>query len=120
MKKITLMICAVLCSPLCYAEGLDTLVELGKSQEEIQKVSTEETARFEWVKRAIGSGAITKGQSKDAIKGKYGEPVIITQDFQSKREKWVYKPASSSFFKGVKIYLYFDSSGSLDETKVLE
>ena len=117
---LTFFILACISIAPCYADGLDALVEIGKSQTEMQKILDLETNTFERVKSAVERGEISKGRTKTAIKDKYGEPVVITQDAADRREKWVYKPATSSFFKGVKICLFFDANGLLDEIRTVE
>jgi len=102
------------------AEGIGALVEAGKSMDSAKKALNQETANFNGVKSAIESGALRKGLSKQAIASQYGEPVVINEDFATKRERWVYKPASSSFFEGARICLLFDSSGALDEMVALQ
>jgi hypothetical protein len=122
MKKM-LFIALIIIFSSClniYADGLGTLVEVGKDLAETQKAWAEQTQAFERVKQGVDSGAIRKGQSKSAISGNYGEPVITTLDKRTNREEWVYMPASSTFFKGVKIYLYFDKNDALDEIKAVE
>ena len=122
MKKILVISCLMLSTVVydCWAEGLGTLIELGRSQADIQRQYAEETRTFERVKKAIESGAITKGQTKESIKSKYGEPVVAVKDLDGKRDDWVYKPESSSFFKGVRATLIFTEEGLLDEAKVEE
>jgi hypothetical protein len=122
MRKIvfSLFVFIFVLTPQCRPDGLDALVEFGKNQAEIEKDLARETETFERVRDAVESGAIAKGQSKTAIVEECGEPVIMYQDSKSGREKWVYKPAASSFFAGVKIYLFFDSSGALDEINVVK
>ncbi|MFH0763411.1 MAG: hypothetical protein V1927_00200 [Candidatus Omnitrophota bacterium] len=100
----------------CFAEGLDTLIAVARSQGEIQKEYSEETRGFERARENIDNGTIKKGQSKDEVRRRLGEPVVILQDSFTDREKWVYKPAKSDFFKGIKLYLFFDKDGLLDET----
>lgn len=104
----------------CRADGLDSLIELGRAQAEMQKQCAEETRAFEKVKKGIGLNAIAKGQTKDAIKTKYGEPVVAVKDLDGKREDWVYKPAASSFFKGIRATLVFTEEGLLDEARLEE
>lgn len=111
---LAVFLCASAVS-FCFAEGLDTLIEVARSQGDIQKEYSEETRNFERVKDKIENGAIKKGQSKDEVMRRSGEPVVILHDSVTDREKWVYKPAKSDFFKGIKIYLFFDKNGLLDE-----
>ena len=122
MIKIIMVSCIfLLVSSLnCRAEGLGTLIELGKSQAEIQKQYAQETRAFEAVKKAIEAGALKKGMDKASITAKYGEPVVVVNDPDGKREGWIYKPAESSFFKGVRATLFFTADGMLDEAKIEE
>jgi len=122
MKKAIILSCVILLASVfyCYAEGLGTLIQLGKSQASIQKQYLEETKTFEAVEKAIVSGAIKKGQDKASIRAKYGGPVVIVNDLDGKRENWIYKPADSSFFKGIRATLFFTAEGVLDEAKLEE
>ena len=93
MKRISMLFCIVLLSSAfnCCAEGLGTLIELGRSQAEIQKQYTRETKAFEIVKRAIEAGAVKKGMDKASVLAKYGKPVAIVDDLDGIREDWIYK-----------------------------
>lgn len=104
---------------LCEA-GLGELREIAAAQADAQRAYTAETRAYESVKAAINSGAIKKGQLQKDIKSRYGEPVVNTRESETGRDKWIYKPAKSSFFSGPKIYLYFDKNNNLDEVKILE
>lgn len=121
--KISLFILLVFLFPLAgnsSADGLDTLIDLARSQGEIQKDSENETDNFKKIKEEIGKGLLSIGQSKSSILSKYGKPVVIIEGSPEKRERWVYKSADSSFFKGDKVYLFFDENDALAEIKVLE
>ena len=122
MKKIIMLLCIILLIPVfnCRADGLDTLIEAGRAQAEMKRQYEEETRTFESVRKAIVSGAIKKGQGKDYIRSKYGEGVVVVKEPDKKCERWVYKPESSSFFKGVKATLIFTEDGVLDEAVVEE
>ncbi|MCX5665892.1 MAG: hypothetical protein NT036_02445 [Candidatus Omnitrophica bacterium] len=122
MQRIVVVFCIILisCASNCCAEGLGTLIELGRSQAEMHKQYAQETRSFEAVKRAIETGAIKKGMDKASILSKYGEPVVIVDDLDGKRVDWIYKPAESSFFEGVRATLFFTSEGVLDEAKLGE
>ena len=122
MQKIITIFCIILLSSAfdLHAEGLGTLIELGKSQAEMQKQYAQETRAFEAVKRAIESGTIKKGMDRASVLAKYGEPVVMVDDLDGKREDWIYKPAESSFFKGIRATLFFTAEGALDEAKLEE
>ena len=102
------------------AASLGELMSIAKAQADAQKQYKEETRAFESVKKDINKGLIKKGQSKKEIKKRYGEPVVNTIESDTGREKWIYKPAESSFFSGIKAYLYFDKNDNLDEVKIVE
>ena len=122
MQKIITISCIILLSSAfnCCAEGLGTLIELGKSQAEMQKQYAQETKAFEAVKRAIEVGALKKGMDKASVLAKYGESVVVVDDLDGKRVDWIYKPAESSFFKGIRATLFFTAEGVLDEAKLEE
>lgn len=122
MQKITAIACIISLSLVfnCRAEGLGTLIALGKSQANMQKQYARETKAFEAVKRAIETDVIKKGMDKASVLAKYGEPVVMVDDPDGKREDWIYKPAESSFFKGIRATLFFTAEGVLDEAKIEE
>ena len=119
MKKLVIGLSALLFSASCSAERLDTLIEVGKAQGLIERQTKEETKNFEGVKKAIESGSLKKGETKDSVLKRYGEPVIELKKESGKKETWVYKRADASFFGGEKIYLVFDDKGVLEETKIV-
>ncbi len=121
MKKTVLIAAILVCAAATRsgAEGLQSLIAAGQSMAEAKKVLAAEDSRFAGIKRALGSGALVKGQSKSAIRAQYGDPVVANTDFVTGRERWVYKSAGASFFKGPRVYLFFDKQGVLDETKAL-
>jgi len=120
MQRIAAIACIILLLLVsnCSAEGLGTLIELGKSQAEIQKQYARETKTFEAVKKAIEAGAVKKGMNRAFLLAKYGEPVVRVDGPNGKGEDWIYKPAESSFFKGIRATLSFNNEGLLDEAKL--
>ena len=106
-------------SPPVHAGGIGALQEVGRSMADINAALESQTKVFNRVKSAVDRGEIGKGMPKEEINRKYGEPVIANDDSATGRDKWVYMPASSTFFKGIRIYLYFDSQGKLDEIQTL-
>ena len=103
-----------------HAAGIGELMDISRAQADAQREYQQETRAFERVKAAIKSGEIRKGQLKKEIDDRYGGPVVNTTEFETDREKWIYKPAKSSFFSGAKAYLYFDKDNKLDEIKITE
>lgn len=103
-----------------YCAGLGQLMDIAKAQADAQKTYAQETKAFERVKDAIDRGDIKKGQSKEEISSRYGDPVVAISEYGTGREKWIYKPAKSSCFSGVKIYLYFGKDDKLNEIKIVE
>ena len=119
MKKLAIGLSVLLFSAYGFAEGLDTLIEAGKAQGLMARQAKEETDNFESAKKAIENGLISKGETKDSVRKRCGEPVIECKDVNTKKERWVYKRADASFFGGEKIYLVFDDKGVLEETKIV-
>lgn len=114
-KSLAIVLIMIFAATAVCAEGLDTLIEVGRGQAEIAKDYAAETKAYESVRRAVERGSIKKGQAKGAIMDTYGEPVIMYTRWQDKREQWVYKPASATFDKGPRVDLYFTPDGTLDE-----
>lgn len=102
-----------------YAEGgLSTLSKIAKSQEDMAETVNKETTAFRAVKNALETGKLKKGQSQGLISAQYGDPVITLTE-EGNIEKWIYKPANSSYFSGIKIYLFFDHNKLLMGIKML-
>jgi len=119
MKKIIVMFFILSFSTYAFAEGLQTLIKVGKDMAEMSKALDDETKNFENVRRAIDKGILKPGKPKSSIRQEYGAPVVEFPKEAHSKETWVYKPASSSFFEGIKIYLIFDDNGNLEETKIV-
>ena len=100
--------------------SMGQLMGIARAQEDAQKTYAQETKTFKLVKDAIDRGDIRKGQSKGEIEGRYGDPVVKIPEYGTGRERWIYKPAKSSFFAGVKAYIYFDKNSNIDEIKIVE
>jgi hypothetical protein len=111
------MISVVIISILVTGENtyadLKTLMEVGKSQAGIAKSLGEETKNYNGIKEAIIAKELKEGMSADTIKTKYGEPIIDIFDKKKNAYKWLYMPATSTHFKGEKLYLFVDKEGRL-------
>ena len=112
MKRILIIAITVLFSTSCYAEGLATLIAVGESQAAAEIEYRRETKSYNAVKKAIEKGRIKKGDTQKKIQALYGKPVIVVPG-REYAEQWVYKPGHATFFNSAKIYLIFDSEGSL-------
>lgn len=85
---------------------LQGLAESATLQEEVLKTEAKSYSKAE---EFINSPDIKKGVSADFILERCGEPVARADHSR----RWVYKPPSSTFFKGEKIYLIFDENNKL-------
>ena len=72
-----------------------------------------ETSRYHKVKKAVSEEHLEVGETTGDISKKYGDPIVIVSESEGEVLRWVYKPSEDSFFKGEKIYLFFDQSGRL-------
>lgn len=107
------------CAPACHAEGIGTLIQVGKSMDDAERALAKETAQYEKVKAGLDSGEIKKGMAQGEVIKKYGQPQVAFKDSMTKRDKWVYKPGSSNYFEGAKIYIFFDDNGLIDEAQLI-
>lgn len=103
----------------CHAGGLGTLIQAGKSMDEIQRTYDKETAVYYKIKEALEKGGIKNGMTQADVR-KYGEPVAIVSETAGKRHIWVYRPGTTDLLKKPKIRLFFDGNGALEDTAVLE
>lgn len=94
---------------------LDTLIEVGRGQAEIQKHYNEEERAYRVVRQAIGSGALKKGTPRADIVKRFGEPVVDFYDSERGMQKSIYKPAASSFFGGEQIAVFFNDKGLVED-----
>lgn len=116
---LTVILIMIFCRPL-FAEGLASLIELGRNMDEMAKIERQETDNFDKVDKATKNKFIKIGQPKDLVRKEYGDPVIELKDGANGFETWIYKAAASNYFKGTKIYLVFNSEGLLNDIKVLD
>ena len=107
----------VIAAPECRGGGLETLINVAKQQAEIGKALDNETQVYAGVKKGIETGAIAKGVPGSEIRRQYGDPVVMIAGSAVKAERWVYKPASSTHFKGERVSIYFDKRGLVDHIK---
>ena len=114
----TLILFLSLTSSSVYADGLGTLIQVGKSQDAMERALRQETKVYEAVKKGVETGTIDKGETQDAIRKNYGDPVVVLSE-KNNTEKWVYKPGYTSHFDGIKIYLFFDEDKKLIGIKML-
>jgi hypothetical protein len=99
---------------------LRTLINLGKNQERIAKELKKETKNYDKLKEAILEEKLEEGISSEKIEKKYGEPIIDIFDKKRNVYKWLYMPATSTHFKGEKLYLYIDEEGTLVGWQLVE
>jgi len=108
----TYMLCVVSSHALA-AGGLKKLSVIGGNQELKEEAYRAEAKRYKRAKAFISGSEIKKGLTQDFVLKQCGEPVARARDGMD----WVYKPPSSTFFKGEKIYLIYDSSKNLIDWK---
>ena len=119
-RHIFLLTLAILLAQFpCHAGGIGTLMQVGKSMDEIQRVYDEETATYNKVKEAIDKGEISKGVAQDSVT-KYGEPAAIVAESIRNRQIWVYRPGTTDLLNKPKIRLFFGENNVLDEIRVSE
>ena len=118
--KIVFITLLILLPGTCVYADLKTLMEIGKSQTAIAKALKKETKNYNKVKKAIIQGELEEGMEARKIRKKYGEPVIDIYDKKKDANKWLYMPATSTHFKGEKLYLFVDKEGKLVGWQLVE
>jgi len=105
----TVAILAISIQPLLAAGEIRKLKGIADSMSDMDKVSAKEGKNYQRTRDFVSSQDIREGLSKESISASCGQPVAVAQD----GTKWVYKPPTSTFFKGEKIYFLFDKDGNL-------
>jgi hypothetical protein len=97
-----------------YADGyIRRLTGLSTSMDRMQEQKKEDDANYQKADYFLNSPGIKKDiTDKDLIRI-CGEPVATAVN----GSRWVYKPPTSTFFKGEKIYFYFDKNRKLVDWK---
>ena len=117
IKGNVILLVILLFTANSYADGLGSLSEVGKNQDEMVRVLNKETKIYQAVKKAVETGTIKEGQPQDSILDTYGEPVIVLKEYDD-IEKWVYKPGHATYFDSTKIYLFFGADKKLKKIEV--
>ena len=107
---ILFLICLLADVNLCLAAGaLKKAKRVADSMAGQQSVLDQEDDNFRRAEEFISGEDISQGLTFDYIIANCGEPVARVRD----DTEWVYKPTSSSFFKGEKIYFIFNEGKNL-------
>jgi len=93
--------------------GLGALMDLSSGRNKMKKVYKKETEAYEKIDRGISYGLVKKGMTAAEIEKRYGGPIMVLEEEGKGISKWVYKPATDSYFGGKKAYLFFDDSNEL-------
>ncbi len=122
MRKIIILIITLLllqCAcvrPLFAAGEIRKLTGIAENMKRMALQEDQEGKNYARAKDFISSKKIQEGLSKDDIAKACGEPVAVVDD----KLRWVYKPPTSTFFKGEKIYFFFNKSGNLIDWEQVE
>jgi hypothetical protein len=100
--------------------GLSSLMTLSKDRSEMIAEYKRETRSYNLLKKAMESGLLESGAADEEIIKKYGQPVMAMEDAVGDTVRWVYKPSEADYFKGEKIYLFFDKDGKLNRWETVD
>ena len=95
--------------PLFAAGEIRKLTGLSASMDRMAKEEKVEGENYRKAKEFIQGPEITEGLLGDDLIKQCGNPVVEADNGL----RWVYKPPTSTFFKGEKIYFFFNSDGKL-------
>lgn len=104
---ILLIFAGISIESLFAAGEIRKLTGLSASMDRMAKEQRVEDENYQKAKEFIKGTEITEGLSKDDLMIQCGNPVVKVDNGL----RWVYKPLSSTFFKGEKIYFFFNSDG---------
>jgi len=95
--------------PLFAAGEIRKLTGLSASMDRMAKEEKVEGKNYQKAKEFIQGPEITEGLSGGDLIKQCGNPVVEADNGL----RWVYKPPTSTFFKGEKIYFFFSDDGKL-------
>jgi hypothetical protein len=90
---------------------IGTLLDIKRSEESEKEYLKKASENFERAVTKINTGEIKIGVKKTEVVQKIGDPLL--QYKKAGGETFVYRPSEDAWFKGKKVYLYFDSNGQL-------
>ncbi len=97
--------------PLFAAGEIRKLTGLSASMDRMAKEKKVEGENYQKAKEFIQGPDIAEGLSGDDLIKQCGNPVVEADNGL----RWVYKPPTSTFFKGEKIYFFFNKDGQLSD-----
>jgi hypothetical protein len=97
--------------PLFAAGVIKRLTGLKASMDRMAREREAEGDNYQRAKEFIQGPEITEGLSKDDIIKQCGNPAAKADN----GSRWAYKPPTSTFFKGEKIYFFFNGDGKLND-----
>jgi len=123
-KRILFISIAILstgCAKVANLNELLTLKGVADSQTAMAKDVEATNKRFDALVAAVKSGAIEKYATQEKVKKQFGVPILEDQRVTDTEtvHVWMYRNATE-FFGSDKVYLYFDQSGKLKESKFIE
>jgi hypothetical protein len=99
--------------------GVNSLMTFAGDRDAMIREYKKETSKYHKIKQAVSEEHLEVGETTDDISKKYGDPVVVVSESGDDVLRWVYKPGEDSFFKGEKIYLFFDQAGRLMDWQVI-
>ncbi len=93
--------------------GVKSLMTFAKDRDAMIKEYGEETSDYGKIKSAIDNGHLEVGEEAERIAKKYGDPIVAIEESGGDIVRWVYKPGDETYFKGSKVYLFFDQTERL-------
>ena len=103
------------CAAVSNMEELSTLKSMGEEEQAKAKIIEREDANFRKIKTAIQDRRLQTGIKSSKVSSEWGEPVVSVPE--GKNQRWIYKEKNGDWFKGAKIYLFFNENGLLTEWK---
>ncbi len=97
--------------PLFAAGVIRRLTGLSASMDSMAKQRQVESDNYKKAKEFIQGAEIADGLLKDDLIKQCGNPVVKADN----GSRWIYKPATSTYFKGEKIYFFFDGDDKLSD-----
>jgi len=110
---LTLFLC-VGCAKLKYLPQLLTLKDLADNQEQTEQYIQEQDNKYTQLSQIVQSNEIQQYSDEQEILKAFGQPILMKSVIKDDEELnlWLYRK-QMEYWRGEKVHLYFDRSGSL-------
>ena len=93
-------------------EAIGAILDQARHEDLKHDALRREEQSYQKIREAVRQGALRKGTAAEEFVRDYGRPVVEIGK-KDGASKWLYKPASGSWFDSPRVAVYFDAAGKV-------